>query len=125
MKKLICSLVILFAGVTSSMAYEYPTEETVRYVLNCMTALGGQTEPNLYTCSCRYDATREAMAYDDYDGALTYERNKAMPGEKGGFFRDNDLGAQLYETLLQAREAADSNCIVVKQVKRIEPTSTN
>jgi hypothetical protein len=65
------------------------------------------------------------MAYDDYDGALTYERNKEMPGEKGGFFRDSELGAELYETLLQAREAANSKCIVVKQVKRIEPTSTN
>lgn len=123
MKKILFSLTIFFTGVTPGIAYEYPTEATVRYVLNCMIDLGGQTEPNLYTCSCRYDATRELMSFDDYDSALTYERNKAMPGEKGGFFRDNELGAELYEVLLKTRDAADSNCLVVKHVKSIEPTS--
>ena len=63
------------------------------------------------------------MSFHDYDSALTYERNKAMPGEKGGFFRDNELGAELYEVLLKTRDAADSNCLVVKHVKSIEPTS--
>lgn len=125
MKKILFGLGIFLTGITSSIAYEYPTEETVRYAINCMAELGGQTEPNLYTCSCRYDSMRGAMPWDDYDGALTYERNRAMPGEKGGFFRDNELGAELYETLLKAREVADSNCLVVKQVKRIEPTSRN
>ena len=48
-----------------------------------------------------------------------------MPGEKGGFFRDNERGEEFYNVLLKVREKADSSCIVVKQVKRIKPTSKN
>ncbi len=124
MKKTAISLAILLFGTMPSMAYEYPTEETIRYALNCMTTLGGQTDQNLYTCSCRYDSIREALPFDDYADGKTYERNRAMPGKKGGFFRDNERGEELYGVLVSAREQADEQCIVVKQVQMIEPTSS-
>jgi hypothetical protein len=107
-----------------SMAYEYPTEATIHYALDCMTALGGQTDQNLYTCSCRYDSIREVLSFDDYSDGKTYERNVAMPGEKGGFFRDNERGEELYNDLVKVREQADEQCIVVTQVQMIEPTSS-
>ena len=124
MKKTVISLAIFLFGTMPSMAYEYPTEETIRYVLDCMTALGGQTDQNLYTCSCRYDSIREVISFGDYADAKTYERNKAMPGKKGGFFRDNKRGEELYSVLVKVREQADEQCIVVKQVQMIEPTSS-
>jgi hypothetical protein len=124
MKKTAISLAILLFGAMPSMAYEYPTEETIRYALNCMTTLGGQTDQNLYTCSCRYDSIREVLPFDDYADGKTYERNRAMPGKKGGFFRDNERGEELYGVLVSAREQADEQCIVVKQVQMIEPTSS-
>lgn len=105
------------------MANEYPTEETVRYVLNCMAELGGQTDENLYTCTCRYDAIRANMTYSDYEEGYTYERNKKMPGEKGSSFRDNKRAEGFYKELLKVREQASSSCIVVKHVKMIKPTS--
>jgi len=107
-----------------SMAYEYPTEATIRYALDCMMTLGGQTDQNLYTCSCRYDSIREVLPFDDYSDGKTYERNVAMPGEKGGFFRDNERGEELYNDLVKVREQADEQCIVAKQVQMIEPTSS-
>ena len=85
MKKTAISLAILLFGTMPSMAYEYPTEETIRYALNCMTTLGGQTDQNLYTCSCRYDSIREVLPFDDYADGKTYERNRAMPGKKVAF----------------------------------------
>ena len=124
MKKTVISLAILLFGAMPSMAYEYPTEATVHYILNCMAALGGQTDQNLYTCSCRYDSIREVLSFDDYSDGRTYERNKAMPGKKGGFFRDNERGEGLYNVLVKAREQAAEQCIVVTQVKRIKPTSS-
>ena len=124
MKKTVISLAILLFGAMPSMAYEYPTEATVHYILNCMTALGGQTDQNLYTCSCRYDSIREVVSFDDYSDGRTYERNRAMPGKKGGFFRDNERGEGLYNVLVKAREQAAEQCIVVTQVKRIKPTSS-
>ena len=124
MKKTVISLAILLFGAMPSMAYEYPTEATVHYILNCMAALGGQTDQNLYTCSCRYDSIREVLSFDDYSDGRTYERNKAMPGKKGGFFRDNERGEKLYDVLVKAREQAAEQCIVVTQVKMIKPTSS-
>ena len=123
MKKTVISLAILLFGAMPSMAYEYPAEATVHYILNCMAALGGQTDQNLYTCSCRYDSIREVLSFDDYSDGRTYERNKAMPGKKGGFFRDNERGEKLYDVLVKAREQADEQCIVVTQVEMIKPTS--
>ena len=124
MKKTVISLAILLFGTMPSMAYEYPTEATIRYALSCMTALGGQTDQNLYTCSCRYDSIREVLSFDDYSDGKTYERNVAMPGEKGGFFRDNERGEELYNDLVKVREQAGEQCIVVKQVQMIKPTSS-
>jgi hypothetical protein len=124
MKKTVISLAIFLFGAMPSMAYEYPTEATIHYALDCMTALGGQTDQNLYTCSCRYDSIREVLSFDDYSDGKTYERNVAMPGEKGGFFRDNERGKELYNDLVKVREQAGEQCIVVKQVQMIKPTSS-
>ena len=124
MKKTVISLAIFLFGTMPGMAYEYPTQETIRYALACMNALGGQTDQNLYTCSCRYDSIREALPFDDYADGKTYERNRAMPGKKGGFFRDNERGEELYGVLVSLREKADEQCIVAKQVQMIKPTSS-
>jgi hypothetical protein len=123
MKNLIISIPLLFLATMPVMAEEYPTEETVRYALNCMAELGGQTDENLYTCNCRYDAIRSNMTYSDYEEGYTFERNMKMPGEKGSSFRDNKRGEGLYKELLKVREKAEDGCLVVKHVELIKPTS--
>ena len=135
MRKATIFLAIFLLNITPAIAIdvievdkknEFPTEVTVRYVLDCMSALGGLNDQNLYTCTCRYDVISTAMTFENYEDGVTYERNRAMPGEKGGFFRDNERGEEFYNVLLEVREKADSNCLIVKQVKRpTKPTSTN
>lgn len=123
MKKLFASIAILLLGTGSVLADEYPTEETVRYALDCMAEIGGQTDENLYTCICRYDAIRAAIPFPEYHDAVTFERNYKMTGEKGGSVRDNERGKGNYEKLKEARKTADSSCIVVKRIKLIKPTN--
>jgi len=123
MNKFVAVFFIYLIGTMPLMANEYPTNETVHYALNCMTDMGGQTDENLYTCACRYDAIRAAMTYSDYEEGVTFERNRKMPGEKGSSFRDNQRGEAFYEQLLEVRKTAGSSCIVVKHVKLIKPTS--
>ena len=122
MKELFIGIILFLLGTCSVLADEYPTDETVHYVMSCMDELGGQTDENLYTCVCRYDAIRAAMTFSDYEEGYTYERNKAMPGDKGGAVRDNERAKAFYEELVKVREAADASCIVVKHVKMIKPT---
>ncbi len=123
MNKLIVSISLLLFGSMPTMADEFPTEETVRYALNCMAELGGQTDENLYTCACRYDAIRSTMSFSDYEEGYTFERNKSMPGEKGASFRDNKRGEKFYKELLKVRKAANADCLVVKHVELIKPTN--
>lgn len=117
MKKIIFSFLVCLSGTVIADTHEYPTDETVRYALNCMATLGGETDENLYTCTCRYDNIRHAMTFSDYEEGITFERNKPMPGEKGAFFRDNKRGEKFYNTLVKVREQANNSCLVVKRVQ--------
>jgi hypothetical protein len=123
MKKIFISITLFLLTTGSALADEYPTQDTVRYALNCMSELGGQTDENLYTCGCRYDTIKTNMSFSDYEEGVTFERNMKMPGEKGSSFRDNERARRFYEELLAVRKIADSNCIVVKHVKMIKPTN--
>jgi hypothetical protein len=99
-------------------ATDFSTEETVRFALSCMADNGGLSDENLYYCTCRLDHMATHISFSDYEEGVTFERNKAMAGEKGGFFRDNERGRGMYEKLKEARKAADSECILVKKVTR-------
>ena len=99
-------------------ATDFSTEETVRFALDCMADNGGLSEESLYYCVCRLDHMAEHISFSDYEEGVTYERNKAMPGEKGAFFRDSERGRLMFEKLKEARKVADSECILVKKVPR-------
>ncbi len=101
MNKLLISISLLLFGAMPVMADEYTTEETVRYAMNCMAELGGQTDENLYTCTCRYDSIRANMTFSDYEEGYTFERNMKMPGEKGSSFRDNKRGERLLRRIIE------------------------
>lgn len=123
MKKIMTGVLIFLFGTITVQANEYSTDETIHYALTCMDRLGGQTDENLYTCVCRYDGIRKEMTFSDYEEGVTFERNKAMPGEKGGAVRDNRRGEAFYKQLLKVREKAYADCPVVKHVKLIKPTN--
>ena len=116
-------ILMMFLMPALASAEQFPTMETVRYVIGCMADLGAQTDENLYTCSCRLDVISDKLSYADYDDGVTYERNLAMPGEKGAFFRDNKRGEEKFELVKAARKEADSRCIAVKRVAT--PTKKN
>ena len=101
-----------------SVAHDFPTQETVRFVLDCMTENGGINDESFYYCTCRHDAMANNISFSDYEEGVTYERNKDMPGDKGAVFRNIERGKEKYKELLQARTTADSQCTVVKKVSR-------
>ena len=82
MKKLLISISLLLFGGMPVMADEYTTEETVRYAMNCMAEMGGQTDENLYTCTCRYDNIRANMTFSDYEEGYTLKEIKKCPEKK-------------------------------------------
>ena len=75
-----------------------------------MAKQGGQTIDNLYACACEIDTIAAAMAFDDYVEASTFRSFRAMPGKRGGLFRDSQRGKALVARLEEAERAAASTC---------------
>lgn len=113
-RQLTIVIIVLFAalGCGVASANDYPTLDRVDAVLTCMKREGGQTVDNLYACSCEIDAIAQRMKFNDYTEARTYEIYKRMPGEKGGLFRDNEVGDELLAALDSAREEARKRCFI-------------
>jgi len=103
------------------VADDYPTMESVRYVLDCMAELGGETEEHLYTCTCRHDHIAANMPFEKYEQATFFERYNKMPGKRGGLVRDNEEGPGLREQLKQVKIDAAANCPVVKHIESNVP----
>ncbi len=119
-------IVLLLVVLPSFAAFanDYPTVERVDHVLTCMRLAGGQTIDNLYACSCEIDAIAEAVKFEDFSEARTYESYRRMPGEKGGLFRDSERGSEIVGRLDAARKDAKKRCFI--GVKRNPaPSSTS
>jgi len=115
MNKRIILATILFLPMGIN-AGDYPTEAIVRNVIDCMSELGGITDPNLYTCICRADYMMEHMKFAEYNDAGVFDHNKGLVGDKAGVVRDNEeakAASKKYETTLSEGE---KNCPVVKHL---------
>ncbi len=110
-------LVLLFLAITPLCHAEgYPTADTVRMVMQCMDKIGGVTEENLNTCSCRHDLVVSKMPYQEYFAATMYWRYRTLPADKGATFRDSKVGRKLVHRLTDILNQADAACPVVKQI---------
>jgi len=111
MKFITISLLWFLAPFIAS-ANDYPTLERVDHALTCMRLAGGQTVDNLYACSCEIDVIAQAIDFEDFNEARTYEIYQRMPGEKGAIFRDSERGAVIRKILIEARLDAKKRCFI-------------
>ena len=96
----------------------FPTLERVDYALTCMKEKGGQTVESLYACSCEIDFVAANLSLEDYTEARTFEIYRAMPGEKGGLFRDNGERKTVVNRLEEIRQKAANKCNVRRAGQR-------
>ena len=108
---LLCAAAPVCAGNYSTMA-------TFTMVSNCMEEHGGQTSENLYMCSCRADIIQAGMTAEEYEDAITVERYRDLPADKGAVFRDSKKGQDLYAALKKIRSEAEKSCPAIKAVER-------
>jgi hypothetical protein len=112
--------ILLLCVSTYVSANDFPTRDRVEYVLHCLQDIGRNSMDDLQTCSCRIDSIAEAMPFEIYGYAVTYDRNKKMTGEKGGVFRDNKSGKKFSKELVELGDAARGQCIQVVHI--VAPT---
>ncbi len=97
---------------TVTFINEYPTQERVEYVLNCIAKHGGLTFVTKYACSCKIDKLAEKLSYKEYEEARTFTFMRSTPGEKGGVFRDPSQAKDLRTRLKEAEKRAEKLCFV-------------
>lgn len=115
-------IVLTSIGLSAPVAYanDYPTLERVDHVLTCMRLAGGQTVDNLYACSCEIDIIAQAVDFEDFTEARTYEIYKRMPGEKGGLFRESERADEIGAQLEAARADAKKRCFIGTNRKKVK-----
>lgn len=96
----------------TSLVNDYPTQERIEYVLNCVAKHGGLTYITKYACSCKIDKISEKLTYKEYEEARTFAFLRSTPGEKGGIFRDPAQAKDLRTRLKEAEEYAEKSCFV-------------
>jgi hypothetical protein len=85
-----------------------------------MRLAGGQTVDNLYACSCEIDIIAQAVDFEDFTEARTYEIYKRMPGEKGGLFRESERADEIGAQLEAARADAKKRCFIGTNRKKVK-----
>ena len=91
---------------------DFPTQDRVEYVLQCVEKEGGLKYETLYPCICKIDKIAEKMSFAEYTEARTFTFLRRTPGEKGGVFRDPPRAKKLRQQLQEAEKYADSKCFV-------------
>lgn len=101
----------LVTAPPAAAANDYPTAETVDYVLGCMAANGNSREA-LLKCSCSIDLIAKHLPFAQYETAETALSLQAGGGVGGrvGLFRDPPEIKQAIERLRQVQAEANLRC---------------
>ena len=101
----------LLTAVLPAAANDYPTAETVDYVLGCMAANGNNREA-LQRCSCSIDFIAKHLPFPDYEKAETALSLQMGGGVGGrvGLFRDPPEIKQVIEHLREVQAEANLEC---------------
>jgi hypothetical protein len=107
---LAASALLLIAAQAAS-ANDYPTAETVDYVIGCMAANGNNREA-LNRCSCSIDYIAKHLPFAQYEKAETALGMQAGGGLGGrvALFRDPPELKQAIDQLRQTQAQADLHC---------------
>ena len=98
---------------TTTVANDYPTRDTVEYVLNCVAQHGGLNYINQYACGCKIDKIAEKLSFSDYESAKTFTYlSKGQTGDAGAVFRDPAQSKDLRTRLKEAEASAEKSCFI-------------
>lgn len=95
----------------AAQANDFPTQDRVEYVLECMQQHPGKQE-YLYKCACTIDQIAQALRYDDYVEMATALRHRAMSGQRGAAFRDPPTVKAMAAAYQVVQEQARKACHV-------------
>jgi hypothetical protein len=100
------------AEAAPQLGNDFPTQDRVEYVLECIAKKGGLKYETLYPCICKIDKIAGKMRYHEFAEAKTFTYMRKTPGDQGAIFRDPPQAKQLRNQLKEAEQYAEDNCVV-------------
>lgn len=100
------------AIAANTPAHNYPTQDRVEYVFDCMNQLGGENYDTLYKCTCSIDYIADQLPYDDYVTLDTYQRGQKAAGERPEVLREGSIARDSRSQLASIKAEAADQCLI-------------
>jgi hypothetical protein len=96
----------------SAWANDFPTNERVLYVHECMRNNPGPHFEMVSKCSCALDKVASEVKFADYESMATVTNAVSIGGERGGTLRDNELLKPQVKRLRDLQAKARDACFI-------------
>ena len=106
--------VALLAGVPAlpAAANDFPTQERVLYVQECLQQHPGNSYEMISKCSCALDALATELGYDDYTTLHTATLAQRIAGDRGAALRENPSVGKEVKRLREIQARANKHCFI-------------
>jgi hypothetical protein len=102
----------LAATAPPALANDFPTNERVLYVQECMRDHPGNAFEMISKCSCALDRLAVDVKYEEYLTMSTASKANSIGGERGGYIRDTDLLQKEIRRFRDLQAKAKAACFI-------------
>ncbi len=106
-----------FALAGPALANDFPTQERVLYVQECLQTHPGNAYEMISKCSCALDALAKEIGYDEYTTLHTATLAQRIAGERGASLRDNAMVGKEVKQLRELQSRAYKRCFIDTSAK--------
>ncbi|ATE60789.1 hypothetical protein CCZ27_13305 [Thauera sinica] len=103
---------LLAPPVSAARPNDFPTQERVLYVQECMQQHPGDGYEMISKCSCALDAVASEIGYDEYTTLHTATLAQRIAGERGAVLRDNTAVGKEVRRLREIQARANKHCFI-------------
>lgn len=96
---------------------DYPTQERVMYVTECMAANPGPRYEMIAKCSCALDKLAEELSYDEYIALSTEAKSTTIGGERGAVIRENKAAQKDARRWRELQKKVQAACYVGTRIQ--------
>ncbi len=106
------ALALIALAPTQGFAFDYPTNDRVVYVEQCMAENPGPHYEMVSKCSCALDQIAKSTRYEDFVSMQTSTNANTIAGERGNAIRDAAILQTEIRTFRTLQEAAKKSCFI-------------
>ena len=106
------ALALIAFAPAQGFAFDYPTNDRVVYVEQCMAENPGPHYEMVSKCSCALDQIAKTTPYEDFVSMQTSTNANTIAGERGNAIRDAPVLQTEIRTFRTLQETAKKSCFI-------------